>query len=73
MTRELRVLILHREIIGYIAAFVVLPACWWGIGLIRSGRRFLGITILVLDYGFFCGSIALVALTQFSWTWGWWI
>jgi hypothetical protein len=63
----------RREIIC-LCMCALLPICYCGVGfIVGRRRRSLGWAIVIGYCALFEGSLALLYLSDFSWTWGWWL
>lgn len=70
---DLREIINRRGLICVLCVLCLLPGFALGDLLIARGRRALGYCIVAAFIGVFNASLALLFLTSFSWSWGWWL
>jgi len=63
----------RRVIFLWSTGGLLFPGCYFGSKLIDSGRNKIGIALIVGCYGLFAWGLALIVLSGFSWSWGWWL
>lgn len=65
-------IIRRRGIIGCISVFVMWGFAIYGDRLISNGRRNIGRFFIFFGCSIFAGSIMLLVLSHYTWSWGWW-
>jgi hypothetical protein len=61
----------RRLFLAWISGLLLIPECHYGAALARSGRRCSGGLLIGLGFAAFWGSLILIFLSGFTWSWGW--
>ncbi|MGA2714417.1 MAG: hypothetical protein ABSG41_15015 [Bryobacteraceae bacterium] len=66
-------LINRRFLFTLFAGILLIPACEFGGDLISEGLNIYGRLLIIGGFGLFWGGLALIFLSGFRWTLGWWL
>ena len=63
----------RRFVFAFSSEIALIPACYFGSRFRARGRNGLGTTLIAASFGVFSAALALIVMTGFSWSWGWWL
>lgn len=63
----------RRVIVLWGSSLLLFPGCYFGSKFVDSGRNRVGIATIVGSFILFALGLALIVLSVFGWSWGWWL
>ena len=63
----------RRVIFLWSTGGLLFPGCYLASKLINSGRNRIGVALIITCYVLFACGLALIVLSGFTWSWGWWL
>ena len=63
----------RRGVFALCIGLFLIPGCYFGGKFIDAGRKTVGRIVVGCCFALFWGSLILLCLSGFPWSWGWWL